>query len=154
MLIRSTWGRYGGNTVALPGHYRWNTLGSPGRHATGGAGKSLGAACYIVTLDAQPWNVTNGSNALHPVGVPGCPGSCMEMVGSGADLEQGATARHTKQLYSCSLAVRAAVFMAAWSEIQGGSFRCSHPIEAWLHLMESLSKDEVATLSTGATLPT
>ena len=78
----------------------------------------------------------------------------MEMVGSGADLEQGATARHTKQLYSCSLAVRAAVFMAAWSEIQGGSFRCSHPIEAWLHLMESLSKDEVATLSTGATLPT
>ncbi|MEI8045666.1 MAG: hypothetical protein WCL11_29935, partial [Verrucomicrobiota bacterium] len=46
-----------------PGHYRWNTLGAPGRHGTGVAGKGLGAVCCIVTLGAQPGNVTNGSNA-------------------------------------------------------------------------------------------
>ena len=71
MLIRSTWGRYGGNTVVLPGHYRWNTLGAPGRHGTGGAGKGLGAVCCIVTLGAQPGNVTNGSKGLHADRVPG-----------------------------------------------------------------------------------
>ena len=55
----------GGNTVVLPGHYRWNTLGAPGRHGTGVTGQGLGAVCYIVTPGVQPGNVTNGSKALH-----------------------------------------------------------------------------------------
>ncbi|MEI8043661.1 MAG: hypothetical protein WCL11_19780, partial [Verrucomicrobiota bacterium] len=50
-----TWGRYGGNTVALPGQYRWNRLGAPGRHAIGGGGAGLGVVCYIVTLGGAAW---------------------------------------------------------------------------------------------------
>jgi len=71
MLIRSTWGRYGGNTVVLPGHYRWNTLGAPGSQGTGPAGTGFGGVCYIVSPGAQPGNVTNASNGLHPDRVPG-----------------------------------------------------------------------------------
>ncbi|MEI8043149.1 MAG: hypothetical protein WCL11_17190, partial [Verrucomicrobiota bacterium] len=63
MLIRSTWGRYRSNTVVLPGQYRLNTPGAPGRHGTGVARKGRGTVCYIVTPGAQPGNVTNGSNA-------------------------------------------------------------------------------------------
>ncbi|MCX6893317.1 MAG: hypothetical protein NTX51_17645, partial [Verrucomicrobia bacterium] len=78
MLIRSTWGRYGGNTVVLRGHYRWNTLGAPGRHGTGAAGTGLEAVCYIVTLGVQPGNVTNGSNALH---LEWCQSDCRPVPG-------------------------------------------------------------------------
>ena len=62
----------------LPGHYRWNTLGAPGRHGTGAAGTGLEAVCYIVTLGVQPGNVTNGSNALH---LEWCQSDCRPVPG-------------------------------------------------------------------------
>ena len=52
-------------------------LGVPGRHGTGGAGNGLGGVCYIVTLGAQPGNVTNGSNALR---VEWCQGTCRSVL--------------------------------------------------------------------------